>query len=407
MIRGVNEAGGVGSETGALTNALARNGTRDPRTQLPATEALLLGISGGIGFHLAAVGTGSDRRPILDGSSIGLSARATRVEQACAVLGVESAILEGADDLAAENILVEAIQNGRAVLVWVDQASMAHHRLPPGFEGTIPRLVGVLSFDEAAEEFLLDDGAWVGVPVDAQRLRSARSQVSGANNRIVVLRAQRESPAFAPLALEQLSNAMAGLRSPPIGNRGVRGMRNLANQLRARPRPLRGRGHRASFIDAHPPGSRLFVALSALYRFVELGPQGPALGRRLWTETLSEFAHFPGLSILEAEIEAWEDIANRWTRFAEACLPAEIRRLAEARQLLRGQAERYRAHGLDAMGLIGSSHARLQAAAIECEAEFPLDEPQIRFLLDDLAARLDDLALLEQAAAERTIAIMS
>jgi hypothetical protein len=59
------------------------------------------------------------------------------------------------------------------------------------------------------------------------------------------------------------------------------------------------------------------------------------------------------------------------------------------------------------MGLIGSSHARLQAAAIECEAEFPLDEPQIRFLLDDLAARLDDLALLEQAAAERTIAIMS
>lgn len=400
MVTTTPRTGGQGAETGALANALARAGAVDVRSGNAPSEALVLAIGGGIGFHFATVGRGKEARPVLDGSSQGLSGRSTRVENACAALAIAVRVLDAPNDLAAENVLAEEANDAAAVLTWVDLASLPHHRLPRGYEGAIPRMVGVLFFDEAGEEFALDDGASVPVMVDALRLRSARSQASGAPNRCASLSKPAGHADVGGHGLSQLRVAMMAHREAPIANRGVLGIRTLCTKMRAGAR-------RGSFQAAYPRGEPMLLALAGLYRFIEYGPLGPALGRTLWSQSLAEISALAGLGVLEEEFEAWQDIANRWRNLAEAALPPEARRLAEVRQLLETQHSRYQRDGLDAINLIVSTQARMAAISRECEADFPLTESEVADLLDDLGARLDDIAGLEHAAAERAIAITS
>ena len=392
--------GGQGAETGALTNALGRAGAIDLRTGEPPTEALVLALAGGIGFHFATVGKDSEARPLLDGSANGLSARTTRVENASKALAIPIRVLDAPNDLAAENVLAEETAAARAVVTWVDLASLPHHRLPRGYERAIPRLIGVLGFDDAGEEFTVDDGAAVPVPVDALRLRSARAQAPGAPNRCVSFGAPFGKARLAETGLFQLRSAMVAHIDAPIANRGVLGIRTLATRMRAGSR-------RGSFQAAYPRGERLLHALAGLFRFIDGGPLGPALGRALWSESVAEISALAGLGVLEDEVEAWQDIAHRWSNLAEASLPPQTRRLAEVRQVLETQHTRYQRDGLDAIHLIVSTQARMVAIARECELEFPLSDAEVADLLEDLGARLDDLAGLEQAAAERTVAFTS
>lgn len=372
----------------------------DVRSELAPSEALVLAIGGGIGFHFATVGRGKEARPLLDGSTHGLSGRSVRVENACAALAIPVRVLDAPNDLAAENVLAEEASRAAAVLTWIDLASLPHHRLPRGYEGAIPRLIGVLSFDEAGEEFALDDGATVPVMVDALRLRSARAQAPGAPNRCAALSAPSGRADLGSHGLFQLRSAMMAHRDAPIANRGLLGIRTLCSKMRAGSR-------RGSFQASYPRGEPMLFALAGLYRFIECGPLGPALGRDLWSQSLAEVSALAGLGVLEEECEAWQDIANRWRNLAEAALPPEQRRLAEVRQLLETQHARYQRDGLDAINLIVSTQVRMGAIAREFDADFPLSEAEVADLLDDLGARLDDIAGLEQAAAERVIAITS
>lgn len=394
------KTGGQGAETGALANALERAGAVDVRSGFAPSEALVLAIGGGIGFHFATVGRGKEARPLLDGSTHGLSGRSTRIENACAALAIPVRVLDAPNDLAAENVLAEEAASAAAVLTWVDLASLPHHRLPRGYEGAIPRMIGVLSFDEAGEEFALDDGANVAVMVDALRLRSARAQAPGAPNRCVSLSAPTGAADLSNHGIMQLRTAMMAHLNAPIANRGLLGIRTLCTKMRAGSR-------RGSFQASYPRGEPMLFALAALYRFIECGPLGPALGRGLWSQSLAEISALAGLGVLEEECEAWDDVAKRWHNLAQAALPPETRRLAEVRQLLETQHARYQRDGLDAINLIVSTQVRMAIIAREFDAEFPLSEGEVADLLEDLGARLDDIAGLEQAAAERAIAITS
>jgi hypothetical protein len=368
-------------------------------------EAAVFGLSGGIGFHYVVLGDQVGARVYLDGRSRGLSASGDGVVACAQAFGVPVVTRDPASEMEAENALVDGLESGKQVLVWTDLASMTHHRLPRGYAGAIPRLVGVLRFDESAEEFELDDGAERAIPIDAARLRLARSEVEGARNRMYCLgRATpdraTQNPALDQACMVQLRETLRRHSTAPIGNRGVAGIRTLATRLRES-------RHRSSWEASFRPCSSLYHALASLYRWIDHGSAGASLGRRLWAGHLGAMALQPGCSWLGDEVEGWSDIATRWSNLAESALPRDVRRLAEARQLMEAKYLRYRQDGLEAASTIAATNARLGAIAAEMDSDFPLAPGSTRELLDDLATRLDDLATLELAACERLSALTS
>jgi hypothetical protein len=264
----------------------------------------------------------------------------------------------------------------------------------------VPRLVGVLRFDEEAEEFELDDAAERPIPIDAARLRLARSEVEGARNRMIELVKQPSGGDTARAAMEALRETLRMHAAAPIGNRGIAGIRTLASRMRQS-------GRRGGWAESFPGGAALYHALASLYRWIEHGSAGTALGRSLWVAYLRELGEVRGFAGLADELEGWADIAQRWSNLAESALPQDVPRLQEARRLMESKYIAYRREGLDAARTIVATHSRLAAVATEMDAEFPLNQDGTLELLDDLSVRLEDLAALEGAACARLLALSS
>ena len=112
-------------ETGSIHNALAVQGVKDPHTGKPYSEALLLGISGGIAFgyftfeykgylpHVAMLPRNT------------FSPFTTMLER----LGIAQDIQQTNKADIAEKNLVHVLESGLYPLVWADQFSLSYKDL--------------------------------------------------------------------------------------------------------------------------------------------------------------------------------------------------------------------------------------------------------------------------------------
>lgn len=366
----------------------------------PLTEAMVFLLAGGIGFHHLVVERRAGRRLVVGTSAAGVGAAPERTADVARALGLSATHLEANAELAAENALVDALERGDAVVLWTDLAALPHRRLPAGYGRVVPHLVGVVGFDDVDEEFSLDDGASVPVPVDAARLRLARAEAPGARNEALAL--GPGVPADAPVehtAAERVAAAATAHLHAPVGSRGVTGMRRLAAGLR-------DAGSGQGWLSRFGRGAGLFGALLAFHRAIAHAPHGPAAGRDLWVAGLAELSTMPGVSALRSELGPWREIAAGWHALGEAILPADHPRLAEARGILAAQAERYTRDGIESMRVLAATATRLTRIEAEMEAEFPLGEAATYLHLRELGERLDALASREVEGLERLASLL-
>ncbi len=393
------EFGGEGASSGALRNAFARAGAVDPVTGLAPSEATVHAVTEAIGFHHATVGRGASSRLVLGFGRSGISTGSAALAQGASCLGIALADVAPDSDLAAENVVVEALERGAPVLAWTDLATLPHRALPAGYAGAIPHLLGIVAFHEEVDEFELDDGASRAIPIDASRLRLARAEVHGARNRVLLVERGAGPAAARPATLDAARAALVAHLDAPIANRGVAGMRNLAERIVVE-------AHPRHWSRAFPRGSPRYLAFLALYRGIEHSDFGPSAGRRLWVSFLAELAQAPGWRMLQAELETWRQVADAWSDLAQAALPDGVRRLAEARALLDTQSARYRRDGIDASGMLASTRARLAGIEREMGVDFPLDEAESRDHLRELGGDLARLATMEEEATTRLLQLV-
>lgn len=390
--RGPRVAGGAGSGIGALANALAKAGVRDPAGQR-ISDAVVFAASGGIGFHYVVVGSGRAARMILEGTARGSSARTDLVDETAVRLGASVGTEAFDNEVDAENALVGHVQAGAAVVVWVDRASLPYDRMPVGYERTLAHLVGVVGCDLASEELRLDDRAACTLPIDATRLRLVRALSPVARSRLGVIRAGEPMPAavFASRVLTGLGAGAAAHAGSPLGNRGVAGMRTLALRIR----------------DPSPPQAwrrlygrtvALFHAHAALYRYIEEGA-GSGLGRALLADALVELGASLNRPDLAAQALIWRDLAVRWTTLAHAALPDNVANFGAVRRLLAERHRMFLAEGLDNSAGLAELSDRLARLTATIEADFPVDGAGIALFHGELAASIEALAGAEATAA--------
>src|SRR5690606_15578618 len=131
VLDGYRFLGGVHTETSALRNMLAFDGVTAPHTGEPFSEAMLLGIGGGIGggywvFEFEGIPP-----------AMALGARhewqhspGLFIPRICDRIGVTATVRETAGRKGAETQLRDALAAGKPAAVAVDMASVPHTMLP-------------------------------------------------------------------------------------------------------------------------------------------------------------------------------------------------------------------------------------------------------------------------------------
>ncbi len=198
--------GGRHPETAAVTNALANLGVTYPGTGDPLSEAMILGIGGGLGagYILWEFDDGA-RRVVTTGFRNRWQYPQKWLPEVGHRLGLTVELQETGGTKKAEAQLAEAMADDRPVVVAVSAGDVGYWHLPPDQSGWMGYPVVV--YERTDDGYLVDDRSLAPLTVDAETLTAARGRISSYKNRLLVIDAPADE-----LSEQDLASAIrAGL----------------------------------------------------------------------------------------------------------------------------------------------------------------------------------------------------
>lgn len=377
---------GIDPETTGLRVLLANRGVTMPHSGEIPSEALLLGIAGGIGAGVFAFRYDTVSSLFLAGRHLWQDGHAF-VTGACERLGIPFEVHETGGARTAVRQLEEALAHP-PVLAWLDVTRLPYRGNSGDGDESSYHAVTLYAFADG--EALLGDLAPEPVRVAADDLARARARVKKFRHRLLTVGAPAAPIDSAAAIRAGLRACVDGFDSASVGsyrsNFRLDGFSQLADRMHA--------GGKHGWRTVFPRGRRLWSALISLYRRIEHEGSGGGLLRPLYADFLSEAAPLLGDERLRAAAEHYRTLGAHWTELAHAALPDEVAPLAEARALIDGIDELLFEQG-GAHTEVRNHRERLDRLAGEAENEFPLDETATDALLAELAERMRDIHRLE------------
>jgi hypothetical protein len=369
---------GTNPGTNALRLVLADAGLR-----IDEPLALIVGGGAGIGvfqFHYAKE----------DFSSLFLAGRHAWdddlefVGGALRRLGLEPIVTETTSARTADRQLRDAVDGGRPVVSWLDQAELDTRGLPPEYRGGAYHVAVVQGLDETRSLARLDDLSDVPIEVPLETFSRARARIGKFRNRLL-----RLAPDASPPAADALTTAIQAGLDAMVGGFDQPRTRNfsLAALVDWSTR-LRGSGKDA-WQAVFPAGPRLWAGLASIHQYIEHYGSGGGLMRPMVAAGLREAAARLGDDRLAAVAARYGDLGARWSDLARSALPADVPALRRTRELQDHRARLYAERGPAAAADIAATWAETEAIRAAVADAFPLDPAATRSLLDRLATLVD------------------
>ena len=371
---------------------LAHQGVVNPQTNEPFTEAMLLGIGGGISVlyfvfeyegHPPHLYLGT-RNP-----EDGIGAVGER-------LGIPVNVQETSSGKKAAANLTSALAAGRPAIVWANIYGLPYAALPGiGFPGMFP--IVVYSYDEAAGLARIADHARVPLTTTTGELAAARAAQGSIKHRMITL-----GP---PERLDQLPAAVeAGIRAAttiftqgwtkgPKTNFGLAALRKWADLVA-------DTGDKKGWPHVFPPGPHLYSALVMMYEAIEGMGTGGAAARPLYADFLDEAADVLTEPDLGQAGARFRTAGARWIALAEALLPEAVAPFRETRTLLGRRHELFVTQGMASLDERRTIGDRLEAIKADMTTDFPLSASEATALLEELRTRILAVHEAEQAAVQ-------
>jgi hypothetical protein len=377
-------------DTAAVARLLAALGVTDPTGGHPLGEAMVLGVSGGIGFAYFVFEYEDLATLYLGGRINSYVQKQDATEAALARLGVPFQVRRTTGPATAERHLRAALDQGRPVIATVDVARLRYRSLPDWLCGMTPQDVLV---ELRGDQPLLWDLAPAPFPVTWAELAEARAGVRSARHRLVVAEPPDRPVDLAGAAAAGMADTWAGMLEPPMRNFGVPGLGKWAELLtdagdpRGWPRLLA------------PPG-RQFQFLTWLYDWVETAGTGGGCFRAMYAEFLEAAAGVLDRPELAGLAGDYRKLAVAWTALAEAAVAAGgDGPLARGAALLATRRRLVEERGAEAADELAAVQTLLADLAREADDPQPLDPGALSALLADLRGRVLALADAEETAA--------
>jgi hypothetical protein len=389
--------GGVHPDTHAIAGVLANRGMLDPSTGRPLSEAMVLGVGGGLGAgYILWEFKAHDLRTLVLGFRNSWQYPDRWAAKTCQRLGVPADVHETGSARRAEEQLRAAVGQGVPVIAWADQQALGYRYLPAWLEGYGGHPVTAYGIDDQAGVALVDDRnrAPLTVPLDA--LAAARARVGSYRHRLLVL----DAPA-AELDTDGLRRAVRAGLAEQVEHLGQRSDSFSLPAFCKWARLLTGTGNAKAWPKVFADRVSLFDACLSVYENLEpaAGSGGGNL-RALYAQFLDEAAGLLGQPALGGAAAAYREAAARWHQVAEVALPADREPFAEARRLtdrLQAEVERGDAGRRQA----AETAARLWELRDRWRPAFPGDDDQVEALLAGLAAAVVAAGDAEDAALQR------
>ncbi len=309
--------GGIHPDTSSLANALANRGITNPTNSRPLSEAMILGVGGGLGAeYILWQFEKYDHAVVTIGFRNNSQYPDRWFRKTCERLGVPVEIHETSGERRAAGHLQDALASGLPAIAFISSADLPYWHLPSEESGMWGHSIVV--FGQQSDRFLVDDRNLKPLSLPGQDLAAARGRIPSYKNRLLVV-----DPAAVELnddtllkavesgladQVEHLSSKSDSFSLPAI----VKWARMLTDE-----RNPKGWGQ--VFVDGH---GLVEALVSAHVGLSEVGIHGGNL-RSLYADFLKEASKITGRPLGEAE-RAYRKAAKSWEEFASICLEVPV-----------------------------------------------------------------------------------
>jgi hypothetical protein len=383
-------------ETGSVHNILSYQGVSAPHTGEPYSEALLLGVSGGVAFgYFTFAYQGYD--PILS-----LLTRNTfdPLQTLLERLGIRQDLHQTSRASAGEANLLEALSNGRPALVWADVFSLPYSGLSREEKDWDMQPVVVYGYQDGRAYLAGPSKQPLIVPAEA--LTTARARVKKDKFRVVTLDApdERKLPAAVQQGIRQCLQLYT--EKPPKGARDNFGFAAFDKWAAMLVNTRNPQGWARLF----PPGPALLAALAgsaylpgAYGWIVEWGTR-PNADRDTYADFLDEAAKLLDKPDLAPAAAAFRESAARWGDLANALLPESVPLLFKAHQLKDRRRQLLLESGMGAVEEIREINRKLGELREQAMQDFPLTGQAALEFLSNLSESVMEISRAEKQAVD-------
>jgi len=386
-------------DTGVIRNALDYQGTRAPHTNEPYTEAMLLGISGGITFgYFTFHYEGYDPQ-------VNLLTRNTfePMDTILDRLVIPREVMQTTNAKKAQQQLMDVIENGQAPIIFPDMYGLPHNALKhdDGWWGAMP--VIVTSYDPDTGMAQLADRSFLPLSITTEQLDKARARIKKDKHRLMVIEHPDEGRVIGAVRQGIMDCIALMTEKPPRGSAKSFGLKALAHWS-----DMLAKNTKQSWAQAYPNGRRLLSVLMSSYYFLS-----PAFGKTMQAERdtyanfLDEAAQLLGKSELENVATRYRIAGKAWDGLLCSFLPEDVPMLQEARTAIDMKWELLLEKGDAEIEQMQAMEAKQDALKVQAETDFPLNDSEIAELRAEIRRHVLNVLDLETEAVMALKAVMT
>ncbi len=381
-------------DTGVIRNALDYQGVKAPHTGEPYTEAMLLGISGGVTFgYFTFHYEGYDPQ-------VNLLTRNTfePMETIFDRLAIPREVLQTTNADKARQNLMQTIEDGQVPIIFPDMYLMPYNALgyDAGMWGTLP--VICFGYEPDKNEAYIADRSFHPLTVSIEVLEAARARVKKDKYRLLILE-HPDNGLLAGAVRQGILDCVALMtEKPPRGSDksfGLKGLKTWATMLE--------KDTKESWSQAYPTGRPLLSVLISAYTFLS-----PAFGktmqaeRDVYAEFLDEAAKVLNNPALENVAVRYRLAAKAWDGLLCALLPEVVPLFKETKLMIDIKAEEFIEKGATSRDDLGKYEKKLTELKKQAETDFPLNAAEIADLRDEIRRHV---LLVHDTEAEAVMAL--
>ncbi|HUF77512.1 MAG TPA: DUF4872 domain-containing protein [Thermoanaerobaculia bacterium] len=378
----------------ALRVLAANAGVVAPHTGEPLSEAMALGLAGGVG-----AGMFTFRYEAEDFSSFFVAGRHLWqddlgfLQRACARLGLETRVEEASGAGPALAKLEAVLEQCGPAVAWVDAAHLPYRGMPAAWSGGAYHVLVVYRVDRQAGTALVGDLADRAIELPLESLAQARARIKKDRHRVLGLgrRVGGGELDLARAVREGVTACVHGLTDARMKNFTLEAFRTWGERLH-------GDRSKDGWERLFPPGRSLWDGLTSIHQFVEHYGTGGGLVRPLYGEFLAEAGEALGDPRFAPVAERYAELGRGWAELAEAALPDEVPAFREAKELHTRKSKLFLEEGAEAGEQIAAVWRRLEELRTEAGECFPVSEEHCDALRRELQRRVLELYDGERAA---------
>ena len=381
-------------ETGSIHNALAIQGIKAPHTGQPYSEALLLGISGGIAFGYFAFEYKGYLPHVAMLTRNTFNPFSTILER----LGVAQDVRQTKKADVAERNLLNTLESGLYPIVWADHFSLPYNCVHP--DNAMWGMLPILAVETDGKSVTVADRSSRPLHLSLADLTKARGRVKEDKYRMMTLDAPQTTKLAAAVHMGIFQAIKLFTEEPPRGARdnfGFAAYQKLAELL------VNTR-NKQSWERFFGPGVRMYHALAGslvqpgAYHWVMTWGSADGAERSLYADFLLEAAQILKKPALKESAEKFRESYRLWLMFADALLPDDVPLLGESKKLIQKKHDLFINEGESALQEIKKINSRLNELLLQSETGFPLSNSHAADLRVNIRDILFKISTVEQQA---------